>query len=135
MLYQESIDSFLRETDSETRFKKFSEVDDELVNINSARSTLLSLKSDVSKKKQELVDTKNKLSSEINRQKDNKDYVHSINIIIKDVNEYLDEIKIDEVIAPFTKNEHFHLSARLKEAENINKNRVKENDKKLSKIE
>ncbi|AXG44569.1 hypothetical protein GPY51_21625 [Photorhabdus laumondii subsp. laumondii] len=135
MLYQESIDSFLRETDSETRFKKFSEVDDELVNINSARSTLLSLKSDVSKKKQELVDTKNKLSSEINRQKDNKDYVHSINIIIKDVNEYLDEIKIDEVIAPFTKNEHFHLSARLKEAENIIKNRVKENDEKLSKIE
>ncbi|PQJ89361.1 hypothetical protein [Aliivibrio sifiae] len=131
MLYQESIDSFLRETDSEARFKKFSEIDTELVDINSARSALLSMKSDLLRKQQEINSEKTRLSTEIELNNTNSSYALTVNQLLEDVNERLPERKIDDVQSPFTDFEYLKLSARLEEVETVINDNIESNRKKV----
>ncbi|GGK26696.1 sbcc family protein [Aliivibrio fischeri] len=142
MLYQESIDAFLRETNSEDRFLKFSEIDDELVEINRVRTSILSVKSEISNKEEQLVAEKLKLEKEEKAQLEILNNVDEVNRIISELNKSNINISLPLISAPYSENSHLALSSRMKELHNsfekksnIDKEKVLNFESQLSKIE
>ncbi|MGR2836843.1 AAA family ATPase [Vibrio vulnificus] len=114
MLYQESIDSFLRETDSEARFRKFSEIDEELKEIHSTRTKLIAVKSDLRKRIDGSIEEKIRLEKNIDNKKNNDNSKNYINKIISEVNEYNLFNKIEKIELPYTSDDKLKLSSQLK---------------------
>ncbi|EMA2411248.1 hypothetical protein U2G71_000492 [Vibrio vulnificus] len=135
MLYQESIDSFLRETNSEDRFLKFSEVDDELVEINRVRTSILSVKSEISNEEEKLVADKLKLEKEEQAQLEILNNVDEVNRIISELNKSNKNTTLPLISAPYNESSHLALSSRMKELHNSLEKKSKINKEKLSKFE
>ncbi|MFW1475629.1 AAA family ATPase [Vibrio parahaemolyticus] len=142
MLYQESIDAFLRETNSEDRFLKFSEIDDELVEINSVRTSILSVKSEISNEEEQLVAEKLKLEKEEKAQLEILNNVDEVNRIISELNKNNTSINLPLISSPYNESSHLVLSSRMKELHNslekqsnIEKEKLSNFESQLSKIE
>ncbi|WP_182031708.1 AAA family ATPase [Vibrio sp. B1FLJ16] len=142
MLYQESIDAFLRETNSEDRFLKFSEIDDELAEINSVRTSILSVKSEVSNEKEQLLDEKNQLEKEEKAQLEILNNVDEVNRIINIINESNVNVNLPLISAPYNENNHLALLSRVKELQNnlkqksdIYRDKTSNLESQLSKVE
>ncbi|WP_120512414.1 AAA family ATPase [Photobacterium salinisoli] len=142
MLYQESIDAFLRETNSEDRFLKFSEIDGELVEINRVRTSILSVKSEISNEEEKLVAEKLTLEKEEKSQLEILNNVDEVNRIISELNKSNENIALPLISAPYNESSHFALSSRIIELYNsleknskINKEEVLTLESQLSKIE
>ena len=142
MLYQESIDSFLRETNSEDRFLKFSEIDDELVEINRVRTSILSVRSEISKEEEQLVTEKLELKKEEKSQLEILNNVDEVNRIISELNKSNTDISLPLISSPYNESSHLALSSRMKELHNsletksnIDKEKVSHLESQLSKIE
>jgi len=140
MLYQESIDSFLRETNSEDRFLKFSEIDDDLVDINRVRTSILSVKTEISNEEERLVADKLKLYKEEKAQLEILNNVDEVNRIINELNN--SNIALPLISVPYNESSHLSLSARLKELHNrlekksnIDKEKILNFESQLSKVE
>lgn len=142
MLYQESIDAFLRETNSEDRFLKFSEIDDELVEINRVRTSILSVKSEISNEEEQLVANKLKLEKEEKAQLEILNNVDEVNRIISELNKSNINISLPLISAPYTESSHLALSSRMNELHNslekksnIDKEKISDFELQLSRIE
>ena len=142
MLYQESIDAFLRETNSEDRFLKFSEIDDELVEINRVRTSILSVKSEISNEEDQLVADKSTLEEEEKAQLEILNNVDEVNRIIIELNKHNTNINLPLISAPYNESSHLALSSRMKELQNtlekksnIDKEKISNFESQLSKIE
>ncbi|TKF11265.1 hypothetical protein FCV66_17935 [Enterovibrio norvegicus] len=142
MLYQESIDAFLRETNSEERFLKFSEIDDELVEINRVRTSILSVKSEISNEEEQLVDEKLKLEKEEKAQLEILYNVDEVNRIITELNKLDININLPIISPPYNESSHLALSSRIKELQNsleiksnVDKEKLLNLESQLSKVE
>lgn len=104
MLYQEAIDSVLRETDPEERFSKLAENEENLSKITINRASLIAAKNEAEKEKREVETDKAQISSELLIYDDRKKDVSTLNTHLKQVNSILNKNEFDilDELQPFT---------------------------------
>ena len=91
MLYQEAIDSVLRETDPEERFSKLAENEENLSKITINRASLIAAKNEAEKEKREVDADKARIAEEVLIYDDKKKDVSTLNTHLKQVNSILNK--------------------------------------------
>lgn len=104
MLYQEAIDSVLRETDPEERFSKLAENEENLSKITINRASLIAAKNEAEKEKREVEIDKDRVARELLIYDDRKKDVSTLNTHLKQINNILNKNEFDilDELQPFT---------------------------------
>ncbi|MCX9112654.1 AAA family ATPase [Aeromonas veronii] len=103
MLYQEAIDSFLRESNAEARFSKFAENDPILLEITNNRSNLITLRKELLKSKKDYDDNLVLIQKSIDELNLKTNDFTTINFHIAELN----KCNVDFSLPQFSVNEHF----------------------------
>ncbi|WP_066961020.1 AAA family ATPase [Microbulbifer sp. Q7] len=136
MLYQEAIDSFLRESNPSSRFSKLAQSDEELLEVSNKRAALLSFKSDIKKKADELCKAQIEAQEKIDKLLNEKKGVSTINNYISTLNSslsthVLSEIDIDK---GFSHDDIEHMHQKIIVADSLLNQRIHSSSKRKASL-
>lgn len=111
MLYQEAIDSVLRETNPEERFSKLAENEANLSDITEKRKSLIAAKNEAEKEKETAETEKDRITQEIRLYDGKKKDISTLNAHLKQINGILnkEEFGILAELQPFTQEQYDQL--------------------------